>query len=74
VAPGFDAEFVVAAANVLHQRVTAHDHPGGVVAFESAHRSQSGFEPAVVGFDPVGRVLLSVVKRAREVDPVRRTV
>jgi hypothetical protein len=24
---GIDAEFVVASANVLHQRMTAHDHP-----------------------------------------------
>jgi hypothetical protein len=48
--PGFDAEFVVAVASVLHQSVTAHDHPGCVVALESAHRSEPGFEPAVVGF------------------------
>ena len=32
--PGFDAEFVVAAANVLHERVTPDDHAGGVVVFE----------------------------------------
>jgi hypothetical protein len=57
---------VVAAANVLHERVTAHDHAGGVVAFEAAHRPEPGFEPAVVGFDPIVRVLLSVVKRGRD--------
>jgi hypothetical protein len=34
----------------------------GVVAFESAHRSKSRFEAAVVGFDPIVRVLLSVVE------------
>ena len=60
-----DAEFVVAAAEVLHERVTADDHAGGAVAFEAAHRSEPGFEPAVVALDPVVRVLLSVVKRGR---------
>ena len=28
---GFDTEFVVAPSNVLHERVTADDHPGGAV-------------------------------------------
>ena len=60
---GFDAEFVVTAPDVLHERVTADDHPGGVVAFESAHRSEPRFEAAVVGFDPIVRILLGVVKR-----------
>jgi hypothetical protein len=41
-----DAEFVLTAANVLHERVTAHDHTSGVVSFESAHRSEPGFEGA----------------------------
>ena len=59
-----DAEFVVAATDVLHQRVTADDHPCRVVAFESTHRTQSGFEPSVVAFDAVVRILLSVMKRA----------
>jgi hypothetical protein len=63
--PDVDTEFVVAAANVLHERVTAHDHSGGAGAFESAHRSESGFEAAVVGFDPIVRVLLGVVERGR---------
>jgi hypothetical protein len=35
------AEFVVAAPNVLHERVTTDDHAGGVVAFESAHRAKA---------------------------------
>jgi hypothetical protein len=34
---GFDAEFVVAAANVLHESVTSDDHAGGVVTFEAVH-------------------------------------
>jgi hypothetical protein len=33
-------EFVVAAPNVLHERVAADDHAGGAVAFESTHRSE----------------------------------
>ena len=41
-------EFVVAAPKVLHERVTAHNHACGVVAFESAHRTEAGLEPAVV--------------------------
>ncbi len=59
-----DAEFVVAAPNVLHERVAAHDHACGVVAFEAAHGAEPGFEPAVIGFDPVVRVLGGVVERA----------
>jgi hypothetical protein len=39
VGAGFDAKFVMASPQVLHERVAAHDHAGSVVAFESAHRS-----------------------------------
>ena len=34
-----DAEFVVAAPNVLQERVTEHDHACSVVALEAPHRS-----------------------------------
>ena len=61
-----NVEFVVAAADVLHQRVTAHDHLGGVAAFEAAHRAEPGLEPSVVTLDPVVRVLLRVMKRGRQ--------
>lgn len=54
----------MAASDVLHQRVPADDHACGVVAFESKHRSESSFEPTVVGFDSIVRVLLGVVKDA----------
>jgi hypothetical protein len=57
-------ELVTTAPNVLHQRMTAHDHAGRVVAFESPHRSQPRFEQTVVPFDPIVRVLLHVVARA----------
>ena len=61
-----DPEFVVAATDVLHEGVTAHDHASRMVAFKSAHRTESRLESAVVGFDPIVRVLLGVVKRARQ--------
>lgn len=57
------AELVVPAADVLHQGVTADDHTGGVIAFESAHRPEPRFEPSVIAFDTVVRILLGVVKR-----------
>jgi hypothetical protein len=70
VLTGFGTEFVVAAPKVLHERVTAHDYVCAVVVFEASHRAESGFEAAVVGFDPVVRVLrrtppLSVGERRR---------
>jgi hypothetical protein len=34
----FDAEFVVAAAEVLHERVPGADHPRAAELFETAHR------------------------------------
>ena len=56
-------EIVVTATQVLHERETADDHPGGVVAFESAHRPEPRLEPAVVCLQLL--VLLGVVKRGR---------
>ena len=64
--PCFAAEFVVAAMKVLHQCVASNDHPGGVVAFEAAHRPEPCLQAAVVSFDPVVRVLLGVVEHARD--------
>ena len=48
-----DTEFVVAAADVLHQCVTADDRARRPVAFESAHRTEPSFESAVVVLDPL---------------------
>jgi hypothetical protein len=45
---GFDAELVMASPEVLHERVTTHDHAGGVVTCESAHRPQPSLEPGMV--------------------------
>ena len=36
------------------------------VSFEAAHRTEPCLDPAVIGFDPIVRVLLSVVERARD--------
>ena len=66
VLAGFDAEFVVASPQALHERMTSHDHAGAVVAFESTHWAEPGLEPGVVGFDPVVRVLRGVVERGRQ--------
>jgi hypothetical protein len=58
--PGIDvdAEFVVAAAQVLDEAVSGADHPGRAEPFQPSHWPQPRFQPAVVGFDRVVRVLL----------------
>src|SRR5450755_271647 len=61
----FAAEFVVTASHILHERVPAHDHACSLVAFEPAHWSEPRFESAMVGFDPIVRILLGVVERVR---------
>jgi hypothetical protein len=60
-----DAEFVVAATDVLHEGVAPDDHAGGAVALQPAHRSKPGLESTVVGFDSVVRVLGGVVVSGR---------
>ena len=62
VASGVGAEFVVAASDVLYERVAANHYRRGAIAFEAAHRLQPGLEPAVVRLDPVVRILCSVVQ------------
>jgi hypothetical protein len=58
---GFDAEFVVASPQVLHERMPTNNDRGGRVGLQTAHWSQSCFESAVVVLDPVVRVLVGVV-------------
>jgi cytochrome c-type biogenesis protein len=59
--PGVGAEFVVAASEVLHERVTT-DHDRRVpIPFQTAHRTEPGLESAVVGFDTVVGVLGGVM-------------
>jgi hypothetical protein len=43
---GIEAEFVVSTAQVLDERMPATDNLGGADAFEAAHRSRSGLQPA----------------------------
>jgi hypothetical protein len=52
-----DTEFVMAAPEVLYERVTTIDHAGGSVTFEAAHWSQSRLELAVIRLDPIVRIL-----------------
>jgi hypothetical protein len=59
-------EFVVAAAEVLYERVTGSQDPRGPVTLESAHRPQPRFQPAVIGLDRVVRVPLDSVQRRRD--------
>ena len=61
---GVGGEFVVAAAKVLHERVPSGDSCGRAEAFESAHRPQPSFQPAVIGLDPVVAVLLGDMRRS----------
>jgi len=48
------AEFVVAAAEVLHERVPGADHPCAAELFEATHRPQPGLQPSMIGF---GRII-----------------
>ena len=49
----FDPKFVMAAADVLDERVPGGDDLYAAELFEPAHRSQSRFQPSVIGFDRV---------------------
>jgi hypothetical protein len=61
-----DAEFIVPAAEVLHERVSGDDHLGGSICLQAAHRSQSVFELAVIGFDRDVGVPFDVMPRRRD--------
>src|SRR5918998_4659727 len=52
------SKFVVAAADVLDEGVSGGDYSCAAEAFEPAHRSQSGLQPSVIGFNRVISVLL----------------
>ena len=60
---GIEAEFVVSTAQVLNKRMPATDNLGGADAFQTAHRTSPGLQPAVIGFDRVVGVLLHNVPR-----------
>jgi hypothetical protein len=44
-------EFVMVAAQVLHERMSCADHLGRVELSQAAHRLQSGLESSEIGFD-----------------------
>jgi hypothetical protein len=58
-----DGEFVVAAAEILDERVPGSQDPRGPVALQSAHRPQPRFQPPVICFDRVIRVTLGGMQR-----------
>jgi hypothetical protein len=55
-------EFVVAAAEVLDERVTGSQDPRGPVALQAAHRPERRFQPPVICFDRVVRIPLDGVQ------------
>jgi hypothetical protein len=50
-------EFIVAAAQILDERVPGGDDPCGPAAFQAARRPQPGLQPSMIGLDRVIRVL-----------------
>ena len=56
-------DVIVAAAQILHKGVTGGEDPRLPVTLQSAHRPEPGFEPPVVCFDRVVRVLPDGVQR-----------
>jgi hypothetical protein len=46
-----ECDVVVAASQILYEGVPGDDHLGCPIGLKSAHRSQSSFELAVIGFD-----------------------
>jgi hypothetical protein len=57
------AEFVVAATEILDERVPGADYPCQAQPFQTAHRPQPGLQAPMIGFDGIIRVLLSDVGR-----------
>jgi hypothetical protein len=56
-------EFIVAAAQILNERVPSGEDPRGPVALQAAHRPEPCFQPSVIGFDRVVRVALDGMQR-----------
>ncbi len=59
----FDAEFVVAASQILDESMSTDHHRGSPISLQSAHWSQSRFEAAMIALHAVVGELLGVVKR-----------
>ena len=59
---GIGGEFVVAAVQILDERVPGGENARGAAAFQAAHRPEPGCQPAVIGLDRIIRVLLDGVQ------------
>ena len=59
---GFDAEFVLAASQVLDERVPADHHTRSPVGSKIAHWPESCLESSVIPLDPVVPILGRVVE------------
>ena len=62
--PGVHAEFVLAAADVLDERVTFDGHCRSAVGLQSAHRPQPRFQSPVIALHPIVRRYLSALCNA----------
>jgi hypothetical protein len=61
---GVESEFVVSAAQVLHERMPDADRLGAAQPFQPAHWPGPRFQTAVINFDRVVGVLLHHAARA----------
>jgi hypothetical protein len=59
-------EFVVAAAQILHEAVHGDDHLRGPIRSEAAHRPEPVLELTVICLDRIVRVAFDVVSRRRD--------
>lgn len=60
------SEFILAAAEVLHERMSGCQEPRGPVALQAGHRPQPRFQTPVIGLDQVVRVALHGVQGRRD--------
>ena len=63
---GIPTEFVVAATDVLDERVPSTDHVGRAELRQTPHGSQPRLESSVIGLDRITSVLLNDVTRGRQ--------
>jgi hypothetical protein len=61
-----DTELIVAAPEILDERVRGDDHLGCPIGLQPAHWSEPVFELAVIGLYRIVCVLLDVVPRLRD--------
>ena len=58
-------EFVVAAVQILDERVPGGENTRGAVAFQAVHRPKPGFQPAVIGLDRMALLRWSIADGRR---------